>query len=339
MFKTISIGIIQVFILVALLVLAGCGGNGQAETSSDSNTNEQTLDTEESSNEEDVTENSEDTRVIEHALGETEVSGTPSKVVTLFQGATDASLLLEIQPAGAVEAWVEKPWYNYIRDEMDGVTNLGLETQPNIEEIIALQPDLIIASKTRHEEIYDQLSNIAPTVVTEDHFHWKEILSLTADALNKEEEEQAFLTEWEEKVMNFKEKLGSELENTEVAIVGFRSDHARIFYNTFPALIIDELGLKRPANQVGDDWGVKLTSKENIPEMDADIIFDMTSVSRDDGRVDTREDWVNHPLWANLRAVQNDRVYSVDPVIWTNGSGPIAATKMLEDLYEYFELE
>ena len=77
-------------------------------------------------------------------------------------------MLLQVKPVGAVESIVEKPWYLYIREQMEGVTSVGAETQPNLEEIIALQPDLIIATKSRHEQIYDQLSAIAPTVVEED---------------------------------------------------------------------------------------------------------------------------------------------------------------------------
>lgn len=312
-------------ILLFMFVMVGCGANEQGVTG-------QT----EEKNQEQATEN-QNVKVIEHAMGKTEINGTPKRTVTLYQGATDATLLLGVKPVGAVESHVEQPWYKYIRDKMEGVTNVGVETQPNLEEIIALQPDLIIASKTRHEKIYDQLSAIAPTVMEEDHYHWKATLSLTARALNKKVEEERFLAEWENKVKNFKAKMGDKL-NTIVSIVDFRSDHARIFYKTFPNLVIEELGLSFSANQKGSDF-VKLTSKENIPQMDADVIFDMTSLDRDDGRVDTRKAWTSHLLWKNLKAVQNDRVYQVDPVIWTNGSGPMAAMKIVDDIYTYFNLK
>lgn len=242
-----------------------------------------------------------------------------------------------MQPVGAVEAWIEQPWYNYIRDQMDGVVNLGSENQPNLEEIAALKPDVIVASKTRHEEIYTQLSAIAPTVMTEEVHIWKESLALTAEALNKQAEEQAFLERWDSEVAAFKEKMGDKL-NLEVGIVDFRADHARIVYTGFSALVLDELGITRPMEQQGEDWGVKLVSKENIPQMDADIIFDQTSTSRDDGRLDLRKEWTEHPLWNNLRAVQNNRVFEVDTAVWNNGSGPLAAEEMLEDLKEIYEL-
>lgn len=322
--------------LLVLTLLAGCGQTG-GEGSASSTRQPQNAST--SSGEKTSSAVADEgKRTIKHAMGETVVEGTPQKVVTLFQGATDSALALGVKPAGAVEAWIEQPWYNYIREQMDGVVNLGSENQPNLEKIAALKPDVIIASKTRHEEIYTQLSGIAPTVMTEEVHIWKDSLALTAEALNKQEEETAFLERWENEVADFKAKMGDKLK-LEAGIVDFRADHARIVYTGFSALVLDELGIARPTEQKGEDWGVKLVSKENIPQMDADILFDQTSATRDDGRLDLRKEWTEHPLWNNLRAVQNNRVYEVDTAVWNNGSGPLAAEEMLKDLKEFYDLD
>ncbi len=270
-----------------MFVIAGCGGNQQGGAVS------QPTQVQETENQE--------ARVIQHAMGTTEVKGTPKKVVTLFQGATDAALVLKIKPVGAVESWIEQPWYNYIRAQMEGATNLGSENQPDLEKLVSLQPDLIIASKTRHEKIYQQLSAIAPTVMTEEVHLWKDTLKLSAEALNKKEEEKQFLTEWERKVADFKGEMGDKLK-LEVGIVDFRVDHARIVYTGFSALVLEELGIARPASQRGTEWGVQLSSKENIPQMDADIIFDQTSTTRNDGRLDLRKAWSEHPLWKKFES-------------------------------------
>lgn len=36
--------------------------------------------------------------------------------------------------------------------------------RPNLEQLVVLKPDLILFAKVRHEQLYDQLSKIAPTV-------------------------------------------------------------------------------------------------------------------------------------------------------------------------------
>ncbi|TBL74589.1 ABC transporter substrate-binding protein [Paenibacillus thalictri] len=311
-------------VIAGMLVTAGCGGATQGAAAEAGKKAPEAA--------------AQDVREVKHAMGVTQIKGTPERVVTLYQAATDAALQLGVKPVGAVEAWIEQPWYNYIRDRMQGVTNLGSENQPNLEAIIALKPDLIIGSKSRDEKIYDQLSAIAPTVMDEDVYFWKAALSLSAEAMNKKPEEQRFLADWQMKVDDFKKKMGDKLK-MEVAIVDFRPDHARIVYTGFSALVLDELGVSRPMNQKGEEWGIKLTSKENIPQMDADIIFDQTSTSRSDGRMDLRLAWTSHPLWKNLRAVKTGKVFPVDSATWNNGSGPIAAAKMLEDLYRYYDLK
>ncbi|WP_243735291.1 ABC transporter substrate-binding protein [Paenibacillus turpanensis] len=320
---------LQLTALLLLIMLAsGCGAGQNVQTNAQEG---------QSSSKESAEAATEAVRVIKHAMGTTEVKGTPQKVVTLYQGATDAVVQLGVKPVGAVEAWIEKPWYLYIRDKMDGVTNVGSETQPNLEEIIALKPDLIIGTKTRHEKIYEQLSAIAPTVIEEDHYHWKTTLHLSAEALNKVKEEKDFLAEWDKKVAGIKEKLGAE-SKAKVAIVDFRADHARLFYNTFPNLVLQEVGFSFPGKEGGSDFA-KLTTKESIPQMNADLIFDMTSMDRDDGRVETRKEWTSHPLWSNLDAVKNNKVFPVNPATWTNGSGPKAAMIMLDDITTLFELK
>ena len=94
-----------------------------------------------------------------------------------------------------------------MKDELGGVQIVGQETQPNLEEIAKLKPDLIIASKIRHEEVYEQLSSIAPTIVHETVEDFKETVDMMGHALYKETEAQKKVEEWDKRVIDFKEKL------------------------------------------------------------------------------------------------------------------------------------
>ncbi|MFW6036026.1 MAG: ABC transporter substrate-binding protein [Halothermotrichaceae bacterium] len=278
--------------------------------------------------------------VIEHAMGETEIQGTPKRIVTLYQGANDAAVALGVTPVGVVDSWVEKPMYKYLRDELEGVKHVGLETQPNIEEIANLNPDLIIVSKMRHEKIYDLLSQIAPTVAHETVFKFKETVELMASSMRIEEKGEEVLTNWENRVADFKEKIedkSGEEWPVEVALLNFRADHARIYYSGFAGRVLNELGFERPESHKKDTWGTQLTSKESIPEMNADVFF--IFMSEDEAVKNTYQEWTNHPLWKNLDAVQNDQVYQVDEVAWNMAGGILSAHIMLDQIYEHFGLE
>ncbi|SDI81328.1 ABC transporter substrate-binding protein [Alteribacillus bidgolensis] len=320
LFKKISI---LFTFFVAGLILSACG------------TEEESQSVEGSSNK----DNGEEVRVVEHAMGETEIEGTPEKVVTLYQGANDIAVALDTKPAGIVESWTEKPVYEYLREDLEDAELVGEETQPNLEAIAELSPDLIIASKTRHEDIYDDLSSIAPTVVGEAVYDWKDTLDITGQALNKAEKADQLMEDYNERIADFKEKMGDALP-LEAAITNFRADHARIFYMGYAGRILEDAGFTRPEGHDNpEEWGIKLSSKESIPEADAEIIFNFNSGTETEQIEETYEEWTKHPLWQELEAVKNDEVHMVEEVAWNAAGGYISAHNMLDDLYEIFELE
>lgn len=326
-----------VVILSLVLFLAGCGdqtGKEQTENQKDKGQIAQTAD-------------SEDVREITHAMGMTPIEGTPKRIVTLYQGATDVAIALGVQPVGAVESWVEKPMYNYLKGDLEGTAIVGEETQPNLEEIAKLKPDLIIASKLRHEKIYDQLSQIAPTVTHDTVFKFKETVKLMGEAMNEEDEANELLANWDNRVVDFKTKISAKLGEEwpiEASVLNFRADHARIYITGYAGDILDELGFVRSTYQQEEmEKGtvvLKLTDKEGIPSMNADVLFYFLSDPGQESAVqNTYEDWTNHPLWKNLDAVKNDQVYQIDEVAWNMAGGIGSANIMLDQLYDHFDLE
>ncbi|WP_127530958.1 stalk domain-containing protein [Paenibacillus kobensis] len=278
-------------------------------------------------------------RTIEHAMGKTTLTSVPKRVVVLFNGMVDVSLTLGVKPVGAVESWVQQPWYHYLRADMGGVKSLGTELQPNLEAIVALKPDLIIGAKTRHEKIYDQLSAIAPTIYASELFNWKANMDMAAKAMNTEDKATVFMNDWNKRVADFKSKLGDKA-NMEVSIVRFQEDSSARFYVTgFAGTILQELGLKRPkAQQVDGKVVVDLDSQEQIPLLDGDIIFDITSGIGGGGEIESQQEWQQNPLWKNLKGVKNGKYYKVNDITWNMSGGATAAKMMLDDLYFYFDM-
>ncbi|MBM7663178.1 iron complex transport system substrate-binding protein [Bacillus mesophilus] len=334
---TYFLGKKKLFSLIALLLcfsifLVGCGN--QAETTEETETETQSETTEE-------TEAS-DVREITHALGTTTIEGTPKKIVTLYQGATDAAIAFGVTPVGAVNAWLpEDPKiYEYLKADLEGVTLVGDETQPNLEEIAKLKPDLIIASKLRHEEVYAQLSEIAPTVAHETVFMYKETVELMGQAMNQEEKAEEILANWDNRVADLSTKLQEKLGDkwpVNVSVLNFRPDHARIYNTGFAGSVLAEVGFTRPENQQIEDAVTMLNDKESITEMNADVFYIFNE--NDPAVQKTYEEWTSHPLWKNLDAVKANQVYEVDVVTWNMAGGILAANLMLDDIYDRFGLE
>lgn len=262
------------------------------------------------------------------------------RIVTLYQGATDSAVALGLTPIGVVDSWLEKPMYRYLRAPLDGVEHVGLETQPNLEKIAWLDPDLVIASDFRHAQIAPLLHSIAPTVSAPTVFNFKTTLTMVANATNHEAEARELLQRWNERIADFHQQIavkpGSEWPQ-KVAVVRFKSDHVRIYTSGFAGSILNELGFAQPDTLQSQSWGMKLSSTENIPVLDADALFILLEPG-DPAIADNYQHWASHPLWQQLSAVQSGRVFEVDPVSWMMGGGILAANAMLDDLYNHYEL-
>jgi iron complex transport system substrate-binding protein len=314
--------ILTLFSVMAIFLLAACGG-GTGEKSSETKTTK------------------EESYTVEHAMGSTTIKGTPKKVVILSNEGTEALLALGVKPVGAVQSWLGDPWYDHIKADMEGVEVVGVESEVNVEKIATLKPDLIIGNKLRQEAVYDQLSAIAPTVFSETlRGDWKDNFQLYAKALNLEEKGTEVLSSYDQHVEDLKAKLGDKV-NQEVSVVRFMAGKSRIYYtDSFSGVVFNQLGFKRAAQQealftADNKLGLLAVEvgKEVTPKMDGDLLFYFTYAPQGDkAALDTAKEWTNDPLWKNLNAVKSGNVFEVNDATWNTSGGVLSANIMLDDL-------
>ncbi|WP_274424815.1 ABC transporter substrate-binding protein [Chelativorans sp. YIM 93263] len=269
---------------------------------------------------------------VTHAMGTTDVPDDPQRVVILTNEGTEAVLTLGVQPVGAANSWTGDPWYDHIEDEMGDATPVGKESAVNLELIAALQPDLILGNKTRHEAIYPQLSAIAATVFSERlRGDWRKNFALYAEALGRQEEGEKVLAEFDADVEELAAKLGDATEE-KVSVIRMTAGQIRIYQkDSFSGYMLEHIGFQRPANQDVDEFVMRV-GKESIPDMDGDRIFYFTYDTGDGEGEKLTEEVINDPLWKSLDAVKAGKVHVVDDTIWNTAGGIIAARLMLEDV-------
>jgi len=273
------------------------------------------------------------TRTIKHAMGTTEVPAHPKRVVVLDTGELDTAMTLGVKPVGAVEAIAGEGLPAYLQGT-EGIQLVGTINEPNLEKIAALKPDLILSSKMRHETIYKQLSQIAPTVFAErTGVTWKENFDLFARALGKEEEAERVKQEYQAHVQEFRRKMGDRLKQTEVTVIRFLPGDTRLYQKeSFIGTVLEDLGLPRPPSQDVNDFAMYNVSEEFIPQIGGDVIF----VTVYGNEADTaKRDFMTSPLWEKLEAVRAGRVYEVSDDLWMLGIGYTAANGVIDDLERY----
>jgi len=328
-------------VLAISLILAGCGQSNPNASNDGANTPSASPQSGNPAPEQHEPNGGDGGRKIVHAMGETEVPDNPQRVVVLTNEGTEALLALGVKPVGAVKSWTGDPWYKHIEDQMEGVTVVGDESQPNIELIASLQPDLIIGNKLRQEKVYDQLNAIAPTVFSETlRGEWQTNFMLYAETLGLKAKGEQLIADFDRRAAEFREKAGDKL-NEKVSVVRFMAGKIRIYLeDTFTGVAFSKLGLTRPDHQLNyKDTFVEEITKERLPEADADRIFYFTYDTGDGKGSEMEHEILNDPLWKSLKAVQNGKAIRVDDAIWNTAGGIIAANQMLDEIYEIYEIE
>lgn len=277
-------------------------------------------------------------REITHAMGVTDVPDNAQRIVILTNEGTEAVLALGINPVGAVQSWDGDPWYAHLNDLLKGTTPLGTELAVDLEVLATLEPDLIIGTKVRQEKIYEQLSAIAPTVMSETiGGEWQENMKFYANVLGRSAEAEAKLAAFDARTKAIHDALGDAV-NEEISMVRFSPNRTRIYYKeTFSGLILGQIGFKRPPAQDKDEFAEEVT-KERIPEMAGDRVFYFASDLNEPESEANLADWLADPLWANLDAVKAGKARRVSETIWNTAGGIYAAHLMLDDIENIYGL-
>jgi iron complex transport system substrate-binding protein len=278
-------------------------------------------------------------RDVTDSMGTVTVPDAPKRIVVLTNEGTEALLALGVTPVGAANSWNGDPWWDHISDAMDGAEPVGKESAVNLELIAALEPDLILANKQRHEEIYPQLTAIAPTVMSKElRGDWKINFRLYAEALGKEQEADAAIADYDASVADLREKLGDHLKE-EVSVIRFVPGQIRIYQlDSFSGVLLKDIGFHRPANQNVEEFAIR-TGKESIPDMDGDRIFYFTYDNGDGKGTSLEEEVLADPLWQSLSAVKAGKVHKVSDAIWNTAGGILAAKLMLQDIAGIYGLD
>jgi iron complex transport system substrate-binding protein len=142
--------------------------------------------------------------------GEVEIPAKPEKIVDL-SGNSDTLSVLGYNVVGTAnsDAYDQKKLPRYLEDTLKDATILGysMKDTVDVEAVMNLNPDLIVIS-TVQEKMYDQLKEIAPTVMIKlEALDWKEDVKALAKVFNKEEAANTWLENYNKKAKEVGDKV------------------------------------------------------------------------------------------------------------------------------------
>jgi len=275
-----------------------------------------------------------ETRIVDHALGEVEIPVHPQRVVVLHDMLIlDSVLALGVKPVGSIYWPYEGERFRGIPPELVAdISTVGNISQPSIETILALKPDLILGTAFQ-KDYYDLLSEIAPTVFIDNlgKLHdFKERLRYIAHILGKEERAEEVLTQYQARIQRLRQQLGNKLEKTIVSVIALRGQNFYTYRSdqSLGSQVINDVGLRRPLAQENQKEPYLIWSIEMLPKHDADVLFVLSDWTE---KTPELMSLLKQPIWAQLQAVQNNQVYEVN---WGVG-GPFGANRIIDDLFKY----
>lgn len=295
--------ILSAFLLLSM-VFGGCSTAGNAPASSQSMESGQVQESSTSSA----------TVVVQDMKGSVEIPANPQRIVDV-SGSADELIILGMPFIASANTnmfdGVTVPEYlqdYFTKNKIETVGNYsGAVGDLNLEKIAELKPDLIIMN-VRHEKVYEQLKGIAPTVMINDdmsYVNWRGRFEQLGEWFGKQDTVAAWLKNYDAKAASLAEQVQKVVGKESVAVLEANSVHFGSYYvyrTGGPGeLVYDELKLTPSSGVPTDVWG-EVVDAEYFAKIDADHIFFFT----DDGKVG---DTANSPVWQNLKAVKNGKVY------------------------------
>lgn len=272
---------------------------------------------------------------IEDRDGTRRFDAPPERVVTLDWALTEQVLDLGVTPVGAPELALYRDWVGE-PEVPEGVADVGLRTEPNLERIAALEPDVILASDLDPAQA-QTLSRIAPLVVFDawsaEHDNVvaaRDIYLRLAGLVDREATARERLDAMETRLDEIAARIAA-LDLPDRATIVRLNDETTVWIygdNSVPVYTLARLGLTSEIDLPTTRWGVTQRPLADLAAVETGMLLairpHMSGIAAMEG-----------PLWHALPAVRADRFAEV-PRVWSYG-GILSVERHAEAMLDALE--
>jgi len=284
--------IVTIVIFTLITLAGGCGSSGKSDTVSDKNLND---------------ENSIYPIILEDQMSrKVTIPKKPERIISLAPSNTEILFCLGLgDKVVGVTNFCDYP------EEVKAIQKIGDYSEPNMEQIIALEPDLVLATAFQEEQVKQMEKLNIPTLVIEpatiDEM-LDESIYLVGKAAGAEEKASEVRESLKERVSDVLSKTNNISE----------SERPIVFYELYPSPImtagpgtfIDEIIWMAGGLNLAHD------AESSYPEYSQEMIIaknpDIILYSHHGTAKDNPEQIINRPGWQNVKAIKNGKVFYID---------------------------
>ncbi|UUZ90603.1 ABC transporter substrate-binding protein [Paenibacillus sp. P25] len=151
---------------------------------------------------------------------------------------------------------------------------LALGDTPNLEAVLQAGPDLILARKPE-QKVYDQLSQVAPTVILDIPSDWRQAFREVGTVVGHEKQAEEWLSNYDKKAADIRGEISGYVKpGSTFLYLRIMPKEIRVHgtQELFGATLFQDLKLT-PVPGLEQVKRIEPISLEKLPDYDADYIF------------------------------------------------------------------
>ena len=247
------------------------------------------------------------------------IPAIPTKIVSISPTATET-----LYAVGGVA--VARDRSSTYPEVVTRLPEIGGAYNPSFEAIVSHQPDLILFEALSQAQWVEALEELGVPMVAVRAASLEDVtasLALVGSIIGNVDA-----------AAEASARIGAEIETARSGVDGelpsvliIIGDAQRNLYvaeaASYPGAVLSELGLDNLGGELsrrGPFPGFSLVTQEQILEMDPDVIFTISPAPPPAPKMSDAIGWF--PALRSLRALQNEQVYEIDPILFLRNQGP-----------------
>ena len=277
-------------------------------------------------------------KTIVHDFGTTELKKAPKRIVILDNLYGEILDPLDITPVGATTGQADSQEFSTLfkkqyKDEK--VVSVGWQGNPDLDKIAELKPDLILMTGEQ-EDLYDELSEIAPTVGyqinTDENWDYHETSLKVAEIFDKRDEMKKDLDRLDAREAVFAENVKAKFGNQKLMYLRVTDNDIRYYAYGHFGYLYDTYHFNRAETFNPDDM-LQVIDPDKLKDINPDLL-----IVQADSQELLDNKLKNSPVWTSLKAVQNNKVIYADYSTYMLGFGIVSQEAIMKQISDEWGL-
>ena len=277
-------------------------------------------------------------KTIVHDFGTTELKKAPKRIVILDNLYGEILDPLDITPVGATTGQADSQEFSTLfkKQYKDAkVVSVGWQGNPDLDKIAELKPDLILMTGEQ-EDLYDELSEIAPTVGyqinTDENWDYHETSLKVAEIFDKRDEMKKDLDRLDAREAVFAENVKAKFGDQKLMYLRVTDNDIRYYAYGHFGYLYDTYHFNRAETFNPDDM-FQVIDPDKLKDINPDLL-----IVQADSQELLDNKLKNTPVWTSLKAVQNNKVIYADYSTYMLGFGIVSQEAIMKQISDEWVL-